>query len=275
MSLYDDPEWAPYLEHPDQLKLQGTAVVTGGNRGNGRAFSCAYAQAGMNVAIIYRTSEDAPDVAKRIQRQFQQVKVQAYQCDVRELDKLRETFKRIESDFNSRITTVIANAGVSTIKPAMQLSHDDFERIFDTNVYGVFNTCRVAAELWIGDNRQGSIITISSMSAQIINEAAPNEPLTQAFYNSSKAAVSILTKALAAEWSKKNIRVNSIAPGYVETDQTKHMDKEILRHQRKNIPLGRFAQPKELVGQALYLSSPRASYSQGSEYLIDGGKLVF
>ncbi|KAF8547955.1 NAD(P)-binding protein [Imleria badia] len=263
------------FEGPASLKLQGTVVVTGGNRGIGRAYSFALAQAGANVAIIYRASKDAPDVAKRIQDEFQNVKVQAYQCDVCDFEKLQETFKRIETDYQSHITGIIANAGISVVKPALELNDEDFRRVFGVNVYGVFNTCRAAAKLWTDSNRAGSIVITASMSAQIINQASRNRPLTQAFYNSSKAAVRHLSKALAAEWADKHIRVNTISPGYVETDQTKDMDKKILQHQTENVPLRRFAQPKEIAGQALLLLSPHASYMTGGDYLVDGGQLVW
>ncbi|KAI9571000.1 hypothetical protein HD554DRAFT_235280 [Boletus coccyginus] len=260
---------------PASLKLPGTVVVTGGNRGIGRAFSYALAQAGSNVAMIYRTSKDAPEIAKKIQDEFPNVTVRAYQCDVCDSDKLQETFNRIEKELETRITGVIANAGISVVKPALELSPDDFQRVFGVNVFGVFNTCRAAAKLWTDRNQEGSIVITASMSAQIINQASRNKPLTQAFYNSSKAAVRHLAKGLAAEWAEKHIRVNTVSPGYVETDQTKDMDKKILQHQQENVPLRRFAQPKEVAGQALFLLSSHASYMTGGDYLIDGGQLIW
>ncbi|KDR66447.1 hypothetical protein GALMADRAFT_147877 [Galerina marginata CBS 339.88] len=96
------------------------------------------------------------------------------------------------------------------------------------------------------------------------------KPLTQVFYNSSKAAVSNLTKGLAAEWAEYGIRVNAVSPGYVSTDQTEHMSKSIRDFQTENIPLGRFAKPEEMTGQALLLLSEHASYMTGGEYFVDG-----
>ncbi|KAH0831311.1 hypothetical protein J3R83DRAFT_13955 [Lanmaoa asiatica] len=297
---------------PMSLKIEGTIVVTGGNRGIGKAFSYALAQSGANVAMIYRKSTDAPDVAKKIQDEFKNVKVrvsyrwtrpldffltsftpQAYQCDVCDFDKLQETFRRIEADFENRITGVIANAGVSVVKPALDLSHDEFQKVFGVNVYGVFNTCRAAAKwinffflgcnvnvdprcrLWTERNHDGSIVITASMSAQIINQSARNTPLTQAFYNSSKAAVRNLARALAAEWAERHIRVNTVSPGYVQTDQIKDMPKNILQHQKDNVPLRRFAEPQEIAGQALLLLSTHASYMTGGDYLVDGGQLIW
>jgi len=113
------------------------------------------------------------------------------------------------------------------------------------------------------------------MSSQIINKSAEAEPLTQVFYNSSKAAVSNLTKGLAAEWAKNGIRVNAISPGYVNTDQTSRMDHKIRDFQAKSLPLGRFAEPHEMTGQALLLLSEHASYMTGGEYFVDGGHLIW
>jgi len=254
---------------------QGIVVVTGGNRGIGRAYSEALARSGSHVAIIYRQSANAPDVAKEIQDQFKEVQVRAYKCDVCDFDKLRDLFNQIEKDMKAEIKGVIANAGVSVVKPALDLSQEDFHKVFGVNVYGVFNTCRAAAKLWTDKNREGSIVITASMSAQIINQAGRNKPLTQAFYNSSKAAVRNLARALAAEWAERGIRVNTVSPGYVETDQTKDMDKKILQHQQENVPLRRFAQPHEIAGQALLLLSRHASYMTGGDYLIDGGQLVW
>ncbi|KAG6896327.1 hypothetical protein C0992_008981 [Termitomyces sp. T32_za158] len=108
------------------------------------------------------------------------------------------------------------------------------------------------------------------MSSQIINQAGLNHPLMQVFYNSSKAAVSNLTKGLAAEWAPLGIRVNAVSPGYVNTDQTSHMEKKVREYQASAVPLGRFAQPPEIAGQALLLLSDHASYMTGGEYFVDG-----
>ncbi|KIJ64922.1 hypothetical protein HYDPIDRAFT_181667 [Hydnomerulius pinastri MD-312] len=258
------------------MKLSGCVIVTGGNRGIGKAYSQALAKAGVNVAIIYKSSKDAPDVAKKIQAEHKNIKVKAYQCDVSDLDKTIETFEQIDTDMGT-VTGLIANAGVSVVKPAVNLTSEDFRRVFDVNVLGVFNSARAAAHLWKHNgvnNGRGSIVITASMSVQIINQAGSNEPLTQVFYNSSKAAVCNLSKGLAAEWAPR-IRVNTVSPGYVSTDQTDHMDKAIRDHQANNVPLKRFAKPEEITGQALLLLSEHASYMTGGDYLVDGGQLIW
>ncbi|KAH7883114.1 NADP-dependent mannitol dehydrogenase [Phlebopus sp. FC_14] len=257
------------------MRLHGCVIVTGGNRGIGRAFSYTLAKSGVNVAMIYRSSKDAPDVAKKIQDEFKDVKVRAWQCDVSDADHTAKTFEKIDSEMGP-VTGLIANAGVSVVKPALDLTSDDFHYVYNVNVLGVFNSARAAAKIWMRDGRKGSIVITGSMSAHIINQAGTNRALTQAFYNSSKAAVCNLSKGLAAEWTPRyGIRVNTVSPGYVDTDQTRHMDRDVREHQRENVPLKRFAKPEELVGQTLLLLSEDASYMTGGDYLVDGGQLIW
>jgi len=249
-------------------------VITGGNRGIGYAFSRAVAQAGARVAIIYRSAKDADDVAGKLSQEFG-VQIKAYQCDVADADKVAKTFQIIDNELGP-ISGLIANAGVSVVKPALDLTSDDFAKVFNVNVLGVFNTARAAAKLWIARKYEGgSIVITSSMSSRIINQTAPNQALTQVFYNSSKGAVTNLTKGLAAEWAPNKIRVNALSPGYVNTAQTSVMAKDIRDHQAHNLPLGRFAEPHEMAGQTLLLLSEYASYMTGNEYFVDGGQLVW
>jgi len=249
-------------------------VVTGGNRGIGYAFSRAVAQAGARVAIIYRSSKDADDVASKLGKEFG-VQTKAYKCDVADADLVVKTLETIDNELGP-INGLIANAGVSVVKPALELTSEDFSKVFNVNVLGVFNTARAAAKLWIDRKHAGgSIVITSSMSSRIINQTAPNQALTQVFYNSSKGAVSNLTKGLAAEWAGEKIRVNALSPGYVNTAQTSVMAKSIRDHQAQNLPLGRFAEPHEMAGQALLLLSENASYMTGGEYFVDGGQLIW
>ncbi|PFH46256.1 hypothetical protein AMATHDRAFT_77751 [Amanita thiersii Skay4041] len=248
-------------------------VVTGGNRGIGYAFSRAVASAGANVAVIYRSSKDAPQVAEKIGKEFG-VKAKAYQCDVSDTELVVKVMKEIDGELGP-ITGLIANAGVSVPKPALELTKNDFNVVYEVNVFGVFNTARAVTKLWLERGYKGSIVITASMSSQIINQSGQNKPLAQVFYNSSKAAVSNLVKGLAAEWAPHGIRVNALSPGYVKTDQTSHMDKKILDYQARSLPLGRFAEPEEMTGQAILLLSDHASYMTGGEYFVDGGQLIW
>ncbi|KAK4705971.1 hypothetical protein P7C70_g216, partial [Phenoliferia sp. Uapishka_3] len=265
-----------------------TVVVTGGNRGLGKGMTEALAQAGATVAIIYHSATDADEIAAALAKQYD-AKIKAYKCDVGDNAKVKATFKQIEADLGP-IVGVVANSGISIVKPALELDAADFKKVFDVNVLGVFNTCQAAAALWVERQEPGSIVIISSMSSQIVNS-----PLTQCFYNSSKGAVSNLGKCLAAEWAPYKIRVNMVSPGFIDTDQTAHMPAELRANQAKQVPMGRFSQPKEQTGQALLLLSehsslvlpipntvaepsltnPANSYQTGSENFVDGGFLIW
>ncbi|OAV89420.1 NADP-dependent mannitol dehydrogenase [Puccinia triticina 1-1 BBBD Race 1] len=244
-------------------------IVTGGNRGIGLALSQACADAGAAVGIVYNSAQDAPDRATEISKKYG-VKCKAYQCDVGDQEKVKQVFRKINSDLGP-VTGLIANAGVSVVKDALQYNKEDFSKIFDVNVFGVFNSAQAIAQIWTETGfKKGSIVITSSMSSQICNR-----PLTQCFYNSSKAAVSNLGKCLAAEWADKSIRVNMLSPGYVKTDQTSHMDLSLRDFQADGVPLKRFAEPEEMAGQAILLLSSKASYMTGGEYFVDGGNLVW
>ncbi|KJA21367.1 hypothetical protein HYPSUDRAFT_140766 [Hypholoma sublateritium FD-334 SS-4] len=119
-------------------------VVTGGNRGIGYAFTRAAASAGANVAVIYRSSKDAEEVTEKVGKEFG-VKTKAYRCDVSNTVLVNETFKKINNEMGP-ISGLIANAGISVVKPAMDLTADDFHTVYDVNVFGVFNTARAAAK---------------------------------------------------------------------------------------------------------------------------------
>ncbi|PLW26053.1 hypothetical protein PCANC_24878 [Puccinia coronata f. sp. avenae] len=244
-------------------------IVTGGNRGIGLALSQACADSGAAVGIVYNSAKDAPERAAEIAKRYG-VKCQAYQCDVGDQEKVKQVFKKINSELGP-VTGLIANAGVSVVKDALKYNKEDFSKVFDVNVFGVFNSAQAMAQIWSDTGfKKGSIVITSSMSSQICNR-----PLTQCFYNSSKAAVSNLGKCLAAEWADKSIRVNMLSPGYVKTDQTSHMEVSLRDFQADGVPLKRFAEPEEMAGQAILLLSSKASYMTGGEYFVDGGNLVW
>ncbi|CAD6889122.1 unnamed protein product [Tilletia caries] len=195
------------------IDLSGsTVVVTGGNRGIGLAMSEAVADAGANVAILYRSHPEAEKAAEGVAKQFN-VKAKAYKCDVGDAAQVKSVIAQIEGDLGTPIKGLMANAGVSVVKPALELTPEDFQYVYGTNVLGVFNTCREIAAHWIKSGTKGSIVVTSSMSSEIYNQSGLNKPLTQVFYNSSKGAVTNMVKALAAEWAEHGIRVNALEPG--------------------------------------------------------------
>jgi len=223
------------------------------------------AESGANVAIIYRSAKDAEDVAAELAKKYN-IKCKAYKCDVGDQDLVNKTFLEIHDDF-PEVTGVVANAGVSVVKPAEEMKKEDFSYVYDANVFGQFNCAVAAHNMWTkAQYKSGSIVFTSSMSSQIVNRG-----ITQVFYNSSKAAASSIVKQLAVEWADKGIRINALCPGYVKTDQTQKMDKKFLEWQNDLVPLKRFSEPEEQTGMCLLLLSDSATYMTGQEYFVDGG----
>ncbi|CAD6936107.1 unnamed protein product [Tilletia controversa] len=251
------------------IDLSGsTVVVTGGNRGIGLAMSEAVADAGANVAILYRSHPEAEKAAEGVAKQFN-VKAKAYKCDVGDAAQVKSVIAQIEGDLGTPIKGLMANAGVSVVKPALELTPEDFQYVYGTNVLGVFNTCREIAAHWIKSGTKGSIVVTSSMSSEIYNQSGLNKPLTQVFYNSSKGAVTNMVKALAAEWAEHGIRVNALEPG------TSGMEASVREFQAASIPLKRFSQPREQAEPAVLLLSDKASYITGSVIRPDGGFTIW
>lgn len=206
----------------------------------GLAISEAVANAGANVAILYHSHPKAQEAAENVAKKFG-TKVKAYQCDVSDAKLVKSTIEKIEGDLGTPITGLAANAGVSVVKPALELTPEDFNKVFSANVLGAFNSCQAVAQYWVERKMKGSIIVTSSMSSevsqfrafspssrlgnshrsrlsptfqpQIYNQSGLNQPLTQIFYNASKGAATNMVKGLAAEWAPYGIRVNALEPG--------------------------------------------------------------
>jgi len=272
-----------------QIDLSGKCiVVTGGNRGIGLAISHQCAQAGAHVAIIYRSSKDAPEIAKQIAEKYD-VRCVAYQCDVGEQDKITELFKEIYHDVGP-VGGVVCNAGLSVQKPAIDFTKEDFDAQFTPNVWGVFTCAQAAARLWKEhDYKNGRVVFISSMSARIANMG-----VEQSFYNASKGALNMLAKCLAMEWADQGILVNCISPGFVEyvprllssppgcgplihflsTDMNQSLrdDPKLKAEVEKRTMLSRISDPSEQAGGVVFFLSDQASYVTGQELVIDGGK---
>ncbi|GHJ85134.1 hypothetical protein NliqN6_1536 [Naganishia liquefaciens] len=252
-------------------------VVTGGNRGIGLAISRAIADAGGSVAILYRSSPDAEQVAANLSESHPGQQFKAYKCDVTDQARVQEVFQEVLKDFKGgMIHGVVANAGVAIVRDALEIGQEEFDFMYKTNVLGVFFTAQAAAKIWKEkDYKTGAIVVISSMSSQIYNQEGLNKPLKHVFYNSSKAAVSSMSKALAAEWAPYGIRVNIVSPGYVMTEQSGVHPKEVREFQSNSVPLGRYSDPQEQTSQVILLLSEHSSYQTGSEVFIDGGYLIW
>ena len=160
------------------------------------------------------------------------------------------------------IDVLICNAGISINVPAEEMTYEQWRKVIDINLTGVFLTATAAGRYMIRQGG-GSIINTASMSGHIVNIPQP-----QVAYNASKAGVIMLTKSLAVEWADKNVRVNSISPGYIMTDLIK--GHELIPRWTELSPLGRMGKPEELQGVALYLASDASTFTTGADFMADG-----
>jgi NAD(P)-dependent dehydrogenase (short-subunit alcohol dehydrogenase family) len=251
----------------DTFRLDGqVAVVTGGNRGLGKAFALALGQAGARVAILARdtamTDAALRDLAQR------GVAAAGFAADVTQRGDVERALEQVGAAYGP-VHVLVNNAGTCIHRPALEVTEAEWDEVMRVNVKGVWN-CSQALGARMAANGGGSIINIGSISAHIVNR-----PQWQPAYNASKAAVHHLTRSLAAEWAPLGIRVNAVAPGYVKTEMAPVDQPEFRRHWIEDAPMQRYATPDEIAPTVVYLASPASAFMTGSIIVIDGGYTVF
>ena len=242
-----------------------TALVTGAGSGIGQAIAIGLAEAGADVACFGRRSRAAglDETAQAVSRFGRKAIV--VHGTVTSAQDLATAVARTESELGP-LDVAVNNAGIAHAEPAETLSAEDWNRLYETNVTGVFLSCQAEGRVML-PRRGGAIINISSISGIICNRG-----LTQAHYNSSKAAVTQLSKSLAMEWADRGIRVNAISPGYTMTpmnDRSEVADQ--LKIFKNDTPMQRIATSDEMVGPAVFLASPASSFVTGIDLIVDGG----
>jgi NAD(P)-dependent dehydrogenase (short-subunit alcohol dehydrogenase family) len=254
----------------DLFRLDGeVAIVTGGAQGLGEQMCIGLAEAGASVVVADLNLEKAQKVAEHIRTLG--VSALAVKVDVTKKAEVETMVQKTLEQFG-KVDVLVACAGVGQWMKAEDMPEEDWKRVLDINLNGVFFACQAAGREMIR-RRKGSIITISSMSGIIVNT-----PQAQAHYNASKAAVIMLTKSLAAEWAPYNVRVNTIAPGYMETQLVADLLKERPEYGelwKKLTPMGRLGRPEEIKGPCVFLASPASSYLTGSVLVMDGGYTIW
>lgn len=244
------------------FSLKGkTALVTGGYRGIGKAVAMGLAQAGAD--IILWDLLDAAFTAQEI-AQATGVKAAAFVCDVTDPQAVEETMGR-SAQVTGSLDILFNNAGIGPHKDALEVTPEEWRKVLDVNLNGIFYVATAFARYLEANNKGGSVINTASMSGLIVNV-----PQRQASYNASKAAVIHLTKTLAVEWVQKGIRVNCISPGYIATDLISQVREDWRQQWTDMIPFGRMGRPEELAGAVIYLASSAASYTSGCNIVIDG-----
>ena len=249
----------PSMRLDDQV-----AVVTGSGSGLGQAIAIAFAEAGATV-VVTDLAQRLPNAKKTRDRIIQLGrKSVAVSLNVTSIRSIRRMVKKTIDEFG-RIDILVNNAGVNISKPALEVTEDDWDKVLDVNLKGVFFCCQEVGKKMI-ERRFGKIINVASQNGVIgyYNRAA---------YCSSKAGVVNLTRVLAIEWASKNINVNAIGPTFVRTPltdklfQEESFTSEVLRR----IPLGRLGQPEDITGAVVFLASSAAQLITGHTLLIDGG----
>ncbi len=245
----------------DKLRLDGkAALVTGGARGIGKSVSIALAEAGANIAIVDRDIEEAAKTAKELEAYG--VKAIAVKTDVTDPGDVNKMVETVVDAFGT-IDVAFCNAGICINEKAEEMSYESWRKVIDINLTGVFLTAQAAGRVMI-KNGKGSIIVTASMSGHIVNYPQP-----QCAYNASKAGAIMLTKSLAVEWAPYNVRVNSISPGYIATEMTKKAT-DWIPGWVASTPVRRMGNPEELQGAVVYLASDAATFTTGTDIVVDG-----
>jgi NAD(P)-dependent dehydrogenase (short-subunit alcohol dehydrogenase family) len=244
--------------------LEGqVALVVGGSRGIGRAIAEALAGLGARIAIVSRSEESVSSACADIQAKGGEAIGIA--ADVSRVDDISRFVHATTAKWG-RIDILINNAGINPIwKRPENVGEDDWDSIMGVNLRGAFFACREVGKIMIAQG-SGRIVSISSVTG--LTGTARGLP-----YTAAKAGLHAMTQTLAADWSHHGIRINVVAPGYVETDLTAAMrqNKGIFDSIAAKIPLGRFAQPAEMVDLVIYLASEVSSYVTGQIFVVDGG----
>lgn len=239
-------------------------VVTGATGGIGQQLVLDFAKQGYDVVINYSKNEIS---AKAVAEQCQALGVQTLvlKFDVSNGVEVEANFKKIFDTFG-RIDVLINNSGITRDGLVLRMSEADFDDVLSVNLKGTFN-CSKSVLRYMFKARQGRIINMSSVIGLIGN-------LGQANYAASKAGILGLTKSLAKEVASRNITVNAIAPGFIETPMTEILSEEVRTNILKQIPVGRFGKVEDVAQCALFLSSEQANYINGQVIQVDGGMVM-
>jgi 3-oxoacyl-[acyl-carrier protein] reductase len=236
-------------------------LITGASRGIGAEIAKVLAGYGLKVWINYRSGAEAADrVKEEIEAAGGEAAVIGF--DVSDETAFVEAVKTI-IDSDGELSYLVNNAGITNDKLAMRMSVEDFKKVIDANLTSTFVGCREALKV-MSKKRFGAVVNVASVVAEAGN-------LGQANYVASKGGVIAMTKTFALEGAARNIRFNSVTPGFIDTDMTKNLPEKVKDEMLKRIPLKRFASPKEVANAVAFLLSDDASYITGETLKVNGG----
>lgn len=237
------------------------AIITGGSRGIGFATADAFLREGAKVILTASSQESADAAVEKLKEKYPDSIIAGISPNLAKLSSVREAFIEATSKYGC-VDILVNNAGLSESTPFTEYTEEDFDRVMDLNVKGVFNATRAASECMIARGN-GVILSTSSM-VSISGQASGIA------YPTSKFAVNGLTVSLARELGPKGIRVNAVAPGITETDMMKAVPKEVIEPLIAQIPLRRLGQPEDIANAFVFLASDEASYITGVVLSVDG-----
>jgi 3-oxoacyl-[acyl-carrier protein] reductase len=249
----------------EKKMLEGqTALITGGTAGIGKAIAKLFLEHGANVILFGRNAQRGEEALEEL-RPSGDGKLSFRAVDVANLSAVKENIASVLEEF-SQIDILVNNAGITKDGLLMKMKEDDWDSVIDINLKSVYNLCHSLARHMM-KARKGKIINISSVGGVIGNPG-------QANYCASKAGVIGITKSLAKELAPRNIYVNCVAPGFVETQMTDVLSEKQQASLKEQIPLGRIGNPEEIACAVLFLASGLSSYITGQVLSVDGGMVM-
>src|SRR3989338_7911113 len=237
------------------------AIITGASRGIGKAIAISFAKAGAKLALCATNEQLLQAVSGEIERLSGQ-KPLCFAFDIRDGVKIREVVKKT-LDTYSRIDILVNNAGTTRDQLIAMMSEEDWDTVLSINLKSIFLFTKAVTKPMIRQ-RSGRIINMSSVVGLMGNAG-------QANYAASKGGVIAFTKSAAKELAKRNITVNAIAPGFIQTDMTAKLGEKVVSEMKNLIPLGRFGEPEDIANIALFLASDQSNYITGQVIAVDGG----
>jgi len=242
-----------------------TAVITGGVRGIGKAIAKTYCENGANVILCYQGNDAAANETKA-ELSALGTKVLTVKGDVADPETAKGVAKLIKDEFDGKVDVLVNNAGITNDKLMMRMSPEDFTKVINVNLNGAFYFLKEISALMI-KKKSGSIISLSSVSGVKGNPGQVN-------YSASKAGIVGMTLSAAKELGRRGIRVNAIAPGFINTDMTAALTEEQKESAAQGIVLGRLGEPQDIANTALYLASDLSAYVTGQVINVDGGLIM-
>ena len=237
------------------------AIITGGTRGIGYAIACRFIEEGAAVTVFGSRQETADAAVEKLAAAYPEAKVWGRSCDLTSLEAVTEAFTQAAADMGG-LDTVVNNAGISQRSPLLDYTAEEFAKVMDLNVVAVFNGHQAAAKIMTEAGHGGTITTTSSMVAKYGQPSGVGYP-------TSKFAVNGMVQSLSRELAPMGIRVNAVAPGYIDTKMNAHLSEDEKKALCEEIPLGRAGTPAEVAAGVRFLAE--SPYITGETLVISGG----